>query len=265
MVNRNPYDYKIIEDAWYKENGGPAFTAVVDGKPIACAGVTISYPGVGYAWVVFSYDFPRHKLWITRTLRNAFRDIVNGCKLHRVEAQVLESQIAERRWIEMLGFTPEGIAHEYTHDRRNIVRYEWLRYRIQIRQLRERTIQFDELLRACDEDHLDVSEWFQDACILIATEDERYIGFAVHGYMASVAGHAAYGRHMAIHPDFRGRGLGEKLHVARLTKARKDGAKCFVGHIKGSNPALERIFRKYGANHPVESPLGTLYICRLEA
>lgn len=265
LVSRNPFDNEMIDDGLQKERGGPAFTALLDDKPLASAGVTLVRRGVGAAWTVFGHDFVNHKLWITRTLRAAFRDIINGCNLHRIEAQVLESQLENQKWIEVLGFESEGIAHDYTSDRRNVVRYEWLRYKIRVRTLDYNEVDmFDSLVRTCGFS-LDTAEWFApDNRILVATENERLIGYAVHSYATFDYGYTAYGRNMAIHPEYRNRGLGEILHRARLRDATNAGAVCFVGHIKGNNPALERIFRKYGAQHPVESPLGTLYICKLE-
>lgn len=260
IASRNPFDDDLIEDAYRKETRGPAFTAMVDDKPMAAAGVVVLWHGVGEAWTVFGHDFPKHAIWITRTIKFALRDIIRGCNLHRVEATVLESQTTYRKWIELFGFIPEGIAHEYTTDRRNVVRYEWLRYRIYVRELRA-VDDFAALVEACG--FAMNEEWLRH-CVLVACEDERLVGYATHMYFTDAHGHTALGMNMAVHPDYKGRGIGDKLHAARLKWAQRDGVDQFVGHIEGENPALARIFRKYGAKHPVESAIGTLYITRLK-
>lgn len=264
IASRNPFDDGLLADAFRKEAKGPAFTAIAEDKPIAAAGVVVLWPGVGEAWTVFGHDMPKHALWITRTIRMALRDIIRGCNLHRVEATVLESQTKYRKWIELFGFEPESVAREYTARRENVVRYEWLRYSSRVRPLRAaEKANFIELAEACGYILYAEHDWFINGYILVACEDEKLVGYAVHSYFQDANGMTAYGMNMAIHPEYRGRGLGEKLHRSRLEWARRDGADQFVGHLDRPNPALERIFRKYGARNPVESSLGTLYITNL--
>lgn len=228
LVSRNPFDDELIDDAWRKEQS-PSYTVYTD-KPIACAGVILLRPGVGYAWAVFGYDIPTYRVWITRNVRRILRDIIKGCQLHRVEAQVLEEQHAHRKWLEHMGFEPEGVAHDYTSDRRNVVRYEWLRYKVRIQ--------------------------------VSGTEVTAYVGDdrVGHASYAYTEEHYAYGTECDVEPAHRGRGIGTLLHKARLDVARRDKAPLFFG--MSENPAMIHILMKCGAQR-VDTPHGTTYMVRL--
>ena len=107
------------------ERGGPAFTAVHDGRIIGCAGINIIWPGVGAAWVAFGKEIEPHGLWATRTVRAILRDSVRSFNLHRIEAVVDADSSRDIRWIWLLGFRKENdIAQMYTSDKRDVVRFE---------------------------------------------------------------------------------------------------------------------------------------------
>lgn len=234
IASRNPFDDALIDDAWQKEAKGPGFTAIVNDKPLACAGVQIVRPGVGYAWTVFSHDITNYRLFVTRTIRHTLRNIIKGCNLHRVEALVAETQLGNRRWIESLGFEAEGVAHDYTSDRRNVVRYEWVRYKVRIVEVGDRNIrQF------------------------VARIDDVDVGYAVHAYTPEMY---AYGAQCEVDEHYRGRGIGLMLHKARLTQARVDGASHFVGRT--DNPKMIRILVGCGARR-CENELGVTYVVKL--
>jgi RimJ/RimL family protein N-acetyltransferase len=236
LAPRDLFDDTLISEAWRKEREGPAFTAWHDDKPIACAGVMILRPGVGYAWTVLGHDFHKHRIYCTRTIRNALRDIIKGCNLHRVEANVLEDQHAYRKWIELFGFEPEGVAHDYTSDRRNIVRYEWIRYKLRVQAVGDTP----------------------DTRQFVAMIGDEKVGYAAHTYTPKER--YAYGLQMDVDVRYRGRGVGLALHRARLDAARQDGAPFFVG--QSSNPAMIHILEKCGARRCVNE-LGVTYVVKL--
>lgn len=115
----------ILEQAQH----GPAMTAEVDGAPIACAGLVLPWPGIGMAWMVLSDEMSEHGVWLTRTVRNFLRDSIRTYDLHRLEAVAVEGMTRNHRWLTSLGFTSEkdGTARQFLADRRNVVRYEWVR------------------------------------------------------------------------------------------------------------------------------------------
>lgn len=235
IASRNPFDDRLIDSAYQKETKGPAFTALYDEKVLACAGMTIEWPGVGHAWTVFGHDFARHAIWITRTVRAALRDVIRGCNLHRVEAQVLESQLRERKWLELFGFELESIACAYTSDRKNVVRYEFLVDKPYIRRVGSNS-----------------------KPEFIALVNNENVGYAAHAYTPE--GYA-YGLDIRVDEEFRKRGIGLALHKARLREARFHGATFFVGVTE--NPAMAKILETCGARRTV-SELGVTYVCKLE-
>jgi hypothetical protein len=106
---------------------GPSFTACVDEQPIGCAGVILLWPGVGSCWMLVTDELSTHGLWLTRTVKTFLREMIRVHRLHRLEATSVNGD--NGRWLEVLGFTSErdGVARQYLTDRRNVVRYEWVR------------------------------------------------------------------------------------------------------------------------------------------
>ncbi|MEZ0396538.1 MAG: ribosomal protein S18-alanine N-acetyltransferase [Anaerolineales bacterium] len=51
---------------------------------------------------------------------------------------------------------------------------------------------------------------------------------------------------IATHPDFRQRGIGERLMVAALQAARQEGARTAFLEVRASNLAAQNLYRKYG-------------------
>lgn len=110
-----------------KETGGPAFTAVLDGQVLGCAGLVIPWPGMGLAWMAVGHDLAHHGLWLTRTVKRGLRDLIHAYALYRVETLTLTDQPQYQRWLEICGFSREnGRARHYTPDRQDMFRYEWV-------------------------------------------------------------------------------------------------------------------------------------------
>ncbi len=121
-------DGPLDEQLWLlvqKESRGPAWTVMVDDRIIACGGVVIIWKGVGAAWIVFSETMPTHGLWMTRMTKRVLEDAVRIYNLHRLETMVEASNERYRRWVKVLGFTPEnGVARAYTTDKKDTTRFE---------------------------------------------------------------------------------------------------------------------------------------------
>lgn len=95
-----------IETAGIRElEGGTAFTAMEDDRPIACAGVVQVEKGRWLAWSYISAGVtPRNFLRI----HGAVRDFLRGFDARRIE-MVVDYQFSQgHRWAEMLGFTVEA-------------------------------------------------------------------------------------------------------------------------------------------------------------
>lgn len=126
--NRDTPVREEIALAIKKEQGGPAFTGLAGETIFGCGGVVIMWAGVGAAWITLSEAAAVYRIWMTRMVKRIMRDIMRAHGLHRLEATVREDSTINKRWIEALGFRPEGgIAHAYTQDRQDATRYEFLR------------------------------------------------------------------------------------------------------------------------------------------
>lgn len=212
---------------------GPAFTAIVNDRPIVSAGMIILWPGVGHAWVVIG-DIKGHGLWVTRTVKRVLGDIIRGCELHRVEATVLTDAKEHHKWVKLFGFEPEGVAHEFTATRLDATRYEFI--------VDKPTI---------------VKKYLDGFVMFEARVRGHMVGYASHSY--TPAGYA-YGCDMYVEEDFRRKGIGSALHRARLLEAKRHGARFFVG--MSDNPAMINILESCGALR-CDSDGDVTYVCEL--
>jgi hypothetical protein len=85
------------------EQGGPAWTALAHGAPVACCGFHEPWPGRAIAWAVLG-DPGSDMLKLTRAVRNAF-DIHPA---ERIEAYVRVGFSPAERWVALLGMHLEG-------------------------------------------------------------------------------------------------------------------------------------------------------------
>lgn len=87
-------------------NAGTGYVALVDGKPIAAAGVVELWQGRGHAWALLGVEAKDHMLAITRAIRRFLADV----PFRRVEMAVDAAFPQAVHWAFMLGFeceTPE--------------------------------------------------------------------------------------------------------------------------------------------------------------
>lgn len=95
---------------------GQAWTAVVDGKPIACAGMIEFWKGRAYAWAYLSEDFKAH----AKSVHRATIALLAGAQWRRVEMTVDVHHGAAKRWAAHLGFEREGVCRAWTADGRDV-------------------------------------------------------------------------------------------------------------------------------------------------
>jgi hypothetical protein len=88
---------------------GPAWTAMVDGEPIACGGFHYPWKGRAQAWAVLSKAAGAHMVALTRAVLRGMR----ACPAARIEAHVNAAFEAGSRWAEMLGMQREALCRRY--------------------------------------------------------------------------------------------------------------------------------------------------------
>lgn len=105
----NEVDWAPVEAA-----AGDAWTATVDGLPVACAGLIEMWAGRAQAWALLSVEAGPHMLAITRAIR--FR--LATASFRRIEMAVDVTFEAGVRWAHMLGFEHEATVRCYFPDGR---------------------------------------------------------------------------------------------------------------------------------------------------
>lgn len=83
--------------------GGPAWTGLVDGAPVCCAGFHEFWPGRSEAWAVLG-DPGKAMLRVTRAVRAA----LEAHPAERIEAYVKAGFGPGERWAALLGFEREA-------------------------------------------------------------------------------------------------------------------------------------------------------------
>lgn len=95
---------------------GLAHTAMLDGEPIAAAGIIELWPGRAYAWAYIG----EQAQWHWKTVHRAVGAALNGARWRRVEMAVDVRDPGAKRWAAHLGFTFEGVARKWTTDGRDV-------------------------------------------------------------------------------------------------------------------------------------------------
>lgn len=91
----------------------PAYTLIIDGQVVGCAGVVIFAKGRGEAWALLSSLFYRHKKTAYRAIREGLGKIIDERKLYRVQGLVKPDLEAAKNFIKHLGFQEEGLLRRY--------------------------------------------------------------------------------------------------------------------------------------------------------
>lgn len=97
---------------------GPAFTGIIDGKPIGSAGIIRTGFGAGLLWAYLS-DCGH----FIRIHRSALRLLDMFDDFRRIEATTECTFANGCRWLEMLGFEFEGVMRKYGPDGADHARY----------------------------------------------------------------------------------------------------------------------------------------------
>lgn len=102
---------------------GLGMTVLVDGRPIACAGIVFLWKGVGEAWTLTSPLVEQHRKSFHRAVVTMLDQTQTHRRLHRVQTAVHEGFEVSQFWLERLGFACEGAMVDYGPDRETYLRY----------------------------------------------------------------------------------------------------------------------------------------------
>lgn len=94
-------------------DNGPAFTGWWDGVPVACAGLTLPWPGLAQAWALWGPEAPRHARRVHAAVIHRLGLLMQKHRLRRVEAVVDAGAAQSLRWARHLGFRWEADLPKY--------------------------------------------------------------------------------------------------------------------------------------------------------
>lgn len=104
-------DWDKWVNAW-KQNG-PAYTLIINGKIVACAGVVLMEWKKGQAWVLLSSLFYQYKKTTYKLIKRFLELIIKTKDLKRVEAFVRPDFEEAINFIKHLGFNFQGLQECY--------------------------------------------------------------------------------------------------------------------------------------------------------
>ena len=105
-------DWEKWSKGW--KDGGPAYTLVIDGEIVGCAGVVLMDWNRGEAWTLLSSLFYKYKKTVFKAIKNNLESIINDKKLRRVQAIVYDgTEKICGNFLEHLGFSWEAKHRKY--------------------------------------------------------------------------------------------------------------------------------------------------------
>lgn len=102
---------------------GMSWSAEVDGKIIASAGLVPLWKGVAEAWMMSSDDIGRHQIKIGRQLRVRFDEVMWHRGIHRAQANIHHKFEKAIRLAEWLGFESEGLMRRFGIEGADYIRF----------------------------------------------------------------------------------------------------------------------------------------------
>lgn len=96
-----------------------AQTLCLHNRALACWGLLPLWTGVSEAWMLVTPDIKKGSKLVVRALEAILEDATE----HRVQTSVLEGFKTGQKFVEFLGFKPEGVMSQYDVLGRNHIRY----------------------------------------------------------------------------------------------------------------------------------------------
>jgi len=95
------------------DKSGMAWSGLMDGRVVGCAGLIPQWPGRAVAWAVFGECLPMSAWFkITKAVRKVLAE-TQASGFHRIEMTVQEDFKQGHRWAEALGFNPVCVLRKY--------------------------------------------------------------------------------------------------------------------------------------------------------
>ena len=102
---------------------GMSWSAEVDGRIVASAGLVPLWKGVAEAWMISSDDVGRHQIKVARQIRTMFDDVMWQRGIYRAQANIHHKFEKAIRLAEWLGFEQEGLMRRFGVEGADYYRY----------------------------------------------------------------------------------------------------------------------------------------------
>jgi len=122
LVNVSHSKYTIEEQALALEIQSDAFTALRDGKVVACVGVTSLWTGVYELWMYLGKETFSEKRKALRILKEFLDELIVKHKMHRLQSVVLADFKEGRRFAKFFGFKEEGTMKNFGPEKETYIR-----------------------------------------------------------------------------------------------------------------------------------------------
>ncbi len=102
---------------------GMSWSAEVDGRIVASAGLVPLWQGVAEAWMISADDVGRHQVKVARQIRTMFDDVMCQRGIYRAQANIHHKFEKAIRLAEWLGFEQEGLMRRFGIEGDDYFRY----------------------------------------------------------------------------------------------------------------------------------------------
>lgn len=127
LLNVEAYGDILDKLAVQENEGRCAWSALIDGRILACGGISALFPHVGEAWTLFDKDFFTSPPEIIRAVLNRIKAGLMAVNLPRIQATTEVSFRRADLFLKKLGFTPEGRLKKYGYDGQDHTMYGFIK------------------------------------------------------------------------------------------------------------------------------------------
>lgn len=107
-------------------NCGEAYTALLEGKPVAAGGIILGMPGLGSVWAMITERAKTMPFMLHRQFARRLDDVIKRHKLRRVDYIVDPEKPENVTWCLRLGFRREGIMTAFYPDGHAALYCAWI-------------------------------------------------------------------------------------------------------------------------------------------
>jgi hypothetical protein len=108
------------------KQGGMAWTARWDGKPVAIVALIPMWPGLYQAGMFATSDFPKVAMRLTRALQKSIIPVIGELReVRRVQCHSIEGYDEAHRWLLSLGAEKEAVIPNYGRNGESFVTFSW--------------------------------------------------------------------------------------------------------------------------------------------